>query len=97
MQVPLTQAAVFAPASSATGRNGNHLQRLRPKKLTTGAAGTTRRLVADSRTAPAVGTVTADTPLSASPRSAVPTGTTSPSAGGTTAATRCPSQALGLQ
>ena len=31
-----------------------------------------RRMVADSRTTPAVGTVTADTPLSASPRSAVP-------------------------
>ena len=34
-------------------------------------------MVVDSRTAPAVGTVTADTPPSASPRSAVPAGTTS--------------------
>ena len=36
----------------------------------------TPRDVVDSRTAPAVGTVTADTPLSPSPRSAVPAGTT---------------------
>ena len=53
--------------------------------------------LADSRTAPAVGTVTADTPPSASPRSAVPAGTTSAPAGGTTGETRCPSQTLRLQ
>ena len=41
-------------------------------------------------------TVTADTPPSASPRSAVPAGTTSAPAGGTTGETRCPSQALRL-
>ena len=39
---------------------------------------------------PQSGPVTADTPLSAMPRSTVP-------AGGTTGATRCPSQGLGLQ
>ena len=42
-------------------------------------------------------TVTADTPPSASPRSAVPAGTTSAPAGGTTGETRCLSQALRLQ
>ena len=45
---------------------------------------------------PQSGTVTADTPPSASPRSAVPAGTTSAPAGGTTGETRCPSQALRL-
>ena len=43
--------------------------------------------VVDSRTAPAVGTVTTDTPLSVSPRSAVPAGTTSAPARGATGAT----------
>ena len=46
---------------------------------------------------PQSGTVTADTPLKRIAAMAVPAGTTSPSAGGMTAATRCPSQALGLQ
>ena len=52
-----------------------------------------RRVVVDSRTAPAVGTVTADTPPSASPRSAVPAGTTSAPAGRDDARR----EALGLQ
>ena len=59
-----------------------------------------RRLATRWRThglPPQVGTVTVDTPPSASPRSAVPAGTTSAPAGGTTGATRCPSQALRLQ
>ena len=46
---------------------------------------------------PQSGTVTADAPPSASPRSAVPAGTTSAPAGGTTGETRCPSQTLRLQ
>ena len=46
---------------------------------------------------PQSGTVTADTPPSASPRSAVSAGTTSAPAGGTTGETRCLSQALRLQ
>ena len=52
----------------------------------------------DSRTTPAVGTVTAPTRRSAHRRDRrCRTGTTSATAGGTPGATRCPSQALGLQ
>ena len=46
---------------------------------------------------PQSGTVAADAPPSASPRSAVPAGTTSAPAGGTPGETRCPSQAFRLQ
>ena len=81
---------VSSPADRDRRRRGSRI--LRP-----GYRCTENRVVADSRTAPAVGTVTADTPLSPSPRSAVPAGTTFRAGGGTTGATRCPSEALGLQ
>ena len=45
-------AAAESAVELRDGPERNHLQRRRPKKLTTGAAGTARRLVADSRLPP---------------------------------------------
>ena len=86
----------FADRAGSAATRRNDLQYERRPSNGPGMHLTRRNGVVDSRTAPAVGTVTADTPLSASPRSAVPPDTASAPAGGNDGRAGL-SQALGLQ